>query len=59
MGVFGVAPRLASARVVSAMSGLLFWLAARVEDDGGHVLGGVGRRRRIAFRPKLRPEKIA
>jgi hypothetical protein len=35
MCVSGVAPSAALDRVVSAMSGLLFWLAARVEDDGG------------------------
>ena len=29
--------------------GLLFGLAAGVEDDGGHVLGGTGRRRRIGM----------
>jgi len=34
-GVFGVAPAAALDRVRSAMGGLLFWLAARVEDDGG------------------------
>src|SRR5690606_7196406 len=38
----GIASRLEVARVRSAMGGLLFWLAARVEDDGGLVLGGTG-----------------
>jgi hypothetical protein len=35
IGIFGVAPMSALARVRSAMGGLLFWWAARVEDDGG------------------------
>ena len=34
-------------RVVAAMMGLLSWGLVLVEDDGGHVLGGTGRRRRI------------
>src|SRR5690606_19397783 len=36
----GIASRRCVARVRSAMGGLLFWLAARVEDDGGLALGG-------------------
>ena len=59
LGIFGVAPTSALARVRSAMGGLLFWLAAQVEDDGGHVLGGAGRRRRIDLEPELWPKKIA
>src|SRR6056297_1754425 len=41
-GRSGIASCIAVARVRSAMGGLLFWLAARVEDDGGLVLGGTG-----------------
>src|SRR6056297_4142537 len=41
-GRSGIALRCEVARVGSAMGGLLFWLAARVEDDGGLVLGGTG-----------------
>src|SRR5688572_957476 len=41
-GRSGIASRREVARVRSAMGGLLFWLAARVEGDGGLVLGGTG-----------------
>jgi len=34
-------------RIVAAMMALLSWGLVLVEDDGGHVLGGTGRRRRI------------
>ena len=41
-------------RVVAAMMALLSWGAGRAEDDGGHVLGGTGRRRRIGDGERIR-----